>query len=57
LKVLQILVYRPKLSESIYNGINKHLVTTVTDDVSVNSVTNAKLLPLIIMKADGGVEV
>jgi hypothetical protein len=42
LKVLQILVYRPQLSAPIYNSINKHLVTTVTDGVSLNSVTNAK---------------
>lgn len=56
LKVLQILVYRPQLSAPIYNSINKHLVTTVTDGVSLNSVTNAKLLLLVIMKAYGGVE-
>jgi hypothetical protein len=55
-KVLQILVYRPQMSAPIYNSINKHLVTTVTDDVSLNSVTNAKLLLLVIMKAYGGVE-
>jgi len=44
------------LSASIFNSINKHLVTTVTDDVSLNSVTNAKLLLLVILKAYGGVE-
>jgi hypothetical protein len=56
LKVLQILVYRTQLSASIYNSINKHLVTTVTDDVAWNSVTNAKLLLLVTMKAYGGVD-
>lgn len=56
LKVLQILVYRTQLSASIYNSINKHLVTTVTDDVALNSVTNAKLLLLVTMKAYGGVD-